>query len=87
MSEITSILKEKRVFKPRADFSKNARVPSFAAYEKIYKESVKNPEKFWAGSSQRTAALVEAVEQNFGMESAVREMVSRRKNQCVVQLP
>jgi len=48
MSEIESILKERRLFKPRPEFAKTAHIPSFAAYEKIYRDSVKNPEKFWA---------------------------------------
>jgi acetyl-CoA synthetase len=52
MSEITSILTEKRVFKPNAAFAKNAHVSSLAAYEKIYKDSVKNPEKFWAAQAK-----------------------------------
>lgn len=48
MAEITSILKEKRVFKPHPEFSKKAHIKSLKQYEKIYKESVKNPQKFWA---------------------------------------
>ncbi|HEY4611560.1 MAG TPA: acetate--CoA ligase [Bacteroidota bacterium] len=45
---ITSVLQEKRVFKPRAEFAQRAHVPSFARYKKLYAASVKNPEKFWA---------------------------------------
>jgi acetyl-CoA synthetase len=45
---LDSVLKEKRVFKPKPEFSKNAHIKSFSQYEKIYKESVSNPEKFWA---------------------------------------
>ena len=45
---IESHLIEKRVFKPAKDFSKNALVPSLAAYKKRYAESIKSPEKFWA---------------------------------------
>ena len=52
MAEIESILKEKRVFKPRAEFAKKAHIKSFKEYEKIYKESVKNPQKFWAGQAK-----------------------------------
>ncbi len=48
-THFTSILKEKRVFKPRAEFSRQAHISSFAEYTKIYKASVKNPEKFWSG--------------------------------------
>jgi len=48
MAEITSVLKEKRVFKPGSEFSKAAHIKSLAEYEKIYKESIRDPEKFWA---------------------------------------
>ena len=36
-------------YPPPAEFSKLARVKSMREYEKLYAESVKNPEKFWAG--------------------------------------
>lgn len=47
-SSIKSVLKETRAFKPSAEFSKRAYVGSFAAYLKLWKSSVKSPEKFWA---------------------------------------
>ncbi|MBI3586829.1 MAG: acetate--CoA ligase [Ignavibacteriales bacterium] len=47
-SDITSVLKEERVFKPSAQFSKQAHIKSFAQYKSIYNASIKNPEKFWA---------------------------------------
>ena len=52
MAEIESILKEKRFFKPRADFSANAHIRSMSEYERIYKESIKNPEKFWSAQAK-----------------------------------
>jgi acetyl-CoA synthetase len=39
---------EKRVFKPAKDFSKKARVGSLAEYKKLWEESIKQPDKFWA---------------------------------------
>src|SRR5258706_4966724 len=45
---ITSLSQEKRVFKPSREFSKRARIQSLAQYRKLYNESVKSPEKFWA---------------------------------------
>ncbi|HTR80901.1 MAG TPA: acetate--CoA ligase [Bacteroidota bacterium] len=45
---ITSMLKEHRVFKPNAKFVKTAALKSFGVYKKMYAESVKSPEKFWA---------------------------------------
>ena len=48
MPEITSILKEKRLFKPKADFAKEAHIKNFKAYQALYKQALKNPQKFWA---------------------------------------
>ena len=36
------------VHKPSKEFSSKARIPSMAAYKKLYKESIDKPEKFWA---------------------------------------
>jgi acetyl-CoA synthetase len=47
-TNITSILNEKRVFRPVKEFSKHARIKSLAQYRRLYQESIKNPEKFWA---------------------------------------
>ncbi len=44
----TSLQHENRVFKPAKDFSARAHIKSFAHYKKLYNESVKSPEKFWA---------------------------------------
>ncbi|MBI3844150.1 MAG: acetate--CoA ligase [Planctomycetes bacterium] len=44
---ITSVLKEKRVFKPSAQFSKAAHVKSLAQYKRLHTESIKSPDKFW----------------------------------------
>ena len=46
--DFTSVLKEKRIFKPSKEFGKKAHIKSMQEYKKIYKESIKNPEKFWA---------------------------------------
>ena len=45
---ITSMLHEDRVFPPSKEFSKQAHIKSLAEYRKLYNESVKSPEKFWA---------------------------------------
>jgi acetyl-CoA synthetase len=44
---IESHLKEKRIFKPSAKFAKAARIGNFKKYSKLYKASLKNPDKFW----------------------------------------
>lgn len=50
-ANIESHLIEKRVFKPSKDFSKTARIGNFAAYKKLYAQSVKTPQKFWASEA------------------------------------
>lgn len=44
---ITSVLEENRVFPPSKEFSSKAHITSRAEYDKIYNESIKNPDKFW----------------------------------------
>jgi acetyl-CoA synthetase len=46
--DIESHLKETRVFKPPRSFAKNARVSSLDQYRRMYRESIRQPEKFWA---------------------------------------
>ena len=45
---IESHLKETRVFKPARAFAKNARIGSLEKYRRMYRESIRQPEKFWA---------------------------------------
>src|SRR5438105_8797841 len=45
---IESMLQENRVFQPPKAFSKRAHVKSMVEYRKLYAESIKSPEKFWA---------------------------------------
>jgi acetyl-CoA synthetase len=46
-SSIDSILKEKRVFKPSEEFSRQAHINSIEDYERLSAEAEENPEKFW----------------------------------------
>ncbi len=46
-NKITSLEREKRIFKPKKGFSKHAHIKSFAQYKKLYNKSIKNPGKFW----------------------------------------
>ncbi len=46
-NNFTSVLQESRKFKPSKSFSKAAHIGSEAAYEKLYRESIKSPDKFW----------------------------------------
>ena len=47
-TNITSLQHETRVFPPPKDYAKTAHIKSLAQYRKLYGESIKSPEKFWA---------------------------------------
>src|ERR1700720_1624022 len=49
---IDSTLDEQRSFEPPAAFSRKAQIKSLAEYEALYKESVEQPEKFWARAAE-----------------------------------
>src|ERR1700757_2948323 len=44
---IESHLVEKRVFKPTPGFSSKARIRGLAQYRRMYRESIRQPAKFW----------------------------------------
>ncbi|HJX26124.1 MAG TPA: acetate--CoA ligase [Chthoniobacterales bacterium] len=46
-TDIESHLIENRVFKPSKEFAKKARIKSLDQYRRMYRESIKHPEKFW----------------------------------------
>ena len=45
--DITSMMEEKRVFKPSKELSQQAYIKSMAQYNKIYQKSIDDPEGFW----------------------------------------
>ena len=47
--DITSVLNERRLFKPKKEFSLQAHINSFEAYQRLYRKAEKDPEAFWAG--------------------------------------
>lgn len=51
-SNITSVLKETRVFAPTAEFSAQAHVKSLADYEKLYQRAAADPVAFWAEQAE-----------------------------------
>ncbi len=51
-TNIDSVLQEKRLFEPPKEFSQKAHIKSLQEYERMYKESVDNPEKFWTGVAE-----------------------------------
>jgi acetyl-CoA synthetase len=54
-SDITSLQKEGRKFKPSAAFSKQAHIQSLAQYRKLYRESLHSPQKFWSRMAKELA--------------------------------
>src|SRR5437868_598173 len=47
-TNISSFQNENRVFPPSKEFSRQAHIKSFAEYRKLYNESIRSPDKFWA---------------------------------------
>ena len=45
--DIDSVLQEHRVFPPSPEFSAAAHVKSLADYERLYQQSIEDPERFW----------------------------------------
>ncbi|KCZ71075.1 acetate--CoA ligase [Candidatus Methanoperedens nitroreducens] len=45
---IESLLKERRIFNPKEEFSKKAYIKSLSDYREIYNDSIKDPASFWA---------------------------------------
>ena len=46
-----SLLRENRVFPPPAEFAAKARIGSLADYESMYRQSVDDPDTFWANAA------------------------------------
>ena len=78
-ANITSVLKEYRVFKPSTKFAKSATIKSFAQYKKMYSESIHSPEKFWAAMAEELT-WYKKVDKSSPMETPVRRVVCRRKD-------
>lgn len=51
-ANITSVLKESRVFPPSSEFSSQAHVKSLADYEKLWRRAADDPEAFWSEQAQ-----------------------------------
>ncbi len=50
--DLDSTLRELRVFPPPEEFSRKAHIKSLEQYETLYKQSIEDPEAFWAGVAQ-----------------------------------
>jgi acetyl-CoA synthetase len=45
---ITTLSVEQQQYEPTPDYKQGSRVPSRAAYDALYRESLAQPEQFWA---------------------------------------
>ena len=52
LQDIDSTLRENRVFPPPKEFSAKAHIKSLEEYEALYKQSIADPEGFWAGAAR-----------------------------------
>ncbi len=50
--DITSVLNEKRVFEPPAEFVRQAHVRGVEDYERLYREAEADPDTFWARAAE-----------------------------------
>src|SRR5580692_4152788 len=50
--DLDSTLRENRVFPPPPEFSARAHIKSLEEYETLYKQSIEDPENFWAGAAK-----------------------------------
>lgn len=50
--KITSVMREKRTFFPPEQLSRRAYIKSPEEYDRMYSESIKNPEKFWSAQAR-----------------------------------
>lgn len=51
--DIDTVMVEKRLFAPPAEFSAKARIPSLSAYEELYDQAAADPEAFWADQARQ----------------------------------
>ncbi|MDO8721702.1 MAG: acetate--CoA ligase [Syntrophales bacterium] len=51
MAEIKSLMEERRTFPPPKEFVDQARIRSREEYEKMWKESIENPDRFWGNAA------------------------------------
>ena len=84
--QIVNVMKEARLFPPPKEFAAKARIGSMEQYEKLWKEAAGDLEGFWGKMAER-AALVQALHEGAGVERAVRQVVRRRADERLVQLP
>jgi len=54
-THIDSVLQEQRKFEPSAEFRQDAHIKSAEDYDRIYRESIEDPDKFWSRTAEELA--------------------------------
>ena len=85
-SNITSVLKETRIFPPPAEFAARPTSRAWRSTKRSSQRAEADPEGFWAEQAE-VAELVQAVGQGARVERAARQVVRRRQAQRQRQLP
>ncbi len=84
--QIVNVMKEERLFPPSAEFSAQARIDSMEAVRGAVEGGRRRHPRV-LGQDGRRAALVQAVRQGARVERAVRQVVRRRADERLLQLP
>ena len=72
------------VYPPPAEFAAKARVKSLDEYRDLYRRAEAKPGSLLGRLRHQEHPLVRKMVERSRMESAVREMVRRRQNQCLL---
>ena len=83
--QLATVMQESRVFPPTTEFSSQAEIGSLSEYEALWNEANGDIEAFW-GKYAKELHWFEPF-QDVGVERTVCQMVRRRKNQRLLQLP
>lgn len=86
MEKIEAVLKEDRVFEPSEAFKRAARINQLEAYEALYRESLEQPEQFWSRVASELHWF-KPWDKVLEWNPPQRQVVHRRQNQPLLQLP
>ena len=84
--DITSVLNEKRVFDPPAEFVRQAHVRGVEDYERLYKEAETDPDTFWQTPHYEGWPAV-LIRFNSSDPERVRTMIERSRDWTAAKKP
>ena len=86
--QIDTVMQEERLFPPPAGVRREGeRLARMKAYEELYERAKADPEKFWGELAREELHWFKPFTQGARVEGAVRQMVRRREDERLVQLP